>query len=126
VLAEVPAFEIELGGVNAFESAVFVEVHSRGRLFELRQHIRRVGGQALTRLDPLPGYLFHLTLGYFDRTASVARVREAIQPLRQRMTARVRVDEVVLVELPTDQRVAYPQFEPLRRFPMHGIDELVG
>lgn len=120
LLAREPAFEIELGGVNAFESAVFLEVHSRRRLFELRQLIRRVGGQPLARLDPLSGYLFHLTLGYFDTTASVAKVREAIRPLRQQRTARLRVDEVALVELPTNQRVAYPPFKPLRRFPLRG------
>jgi 2'-5' RNA ligase len=118
VLAREPAFDIQLGGVNAFESAVFLEVHGWGELLALRRHIRRVGGAPLARLDPVSGYLFHLTLGYFDTTASAASVCTAIRSLRQRWTTHVRVDEVALVELPTDQRVAYPPFEPLMRFPL--------
>jgi 2'-5' RNA ligase len=123
VLAHEPAFELELGGVNAFRSAVFLEVQPGRRLLDLRQHIRRVGGAPLTRLDPFPGYTFHLTLGYFDASASATSVREAIRPLRRRRIARICCDEVTLVELPTDQSVAYPPLEAIKRFPLGRSDD---
>ncbi len=122
VLAHEPAFELELGGVNAFRSAAFLEVQPGKRLLELRQHIRRVGGAPLTRVDPFPRYMFHLTLGYFDASASPSSVREAIRPLRQRRIARICVDEVALVELPTDQSIAYPPLEATKAFPLKRTD----
>jgi 2'-5' RNA ligase len=115
-LAEQPAFDLDIGAPNAFDSAVFLEVHSHGRLLALRTAVRRVGGPALARLDPFPGLLFHLTLGYFGERMDTAELRTRLRPLRDRPGVRVHVDEVGLFEVPTDQRQAYPLLAPVRRF----------
>jgi len=109
-------FEVMLGGVNAFHSAVFLETHSGGKLLATRQALRDALGPELHGIDPHRGFLFHLTIGYLSGDADVRTVRERIVELRDIETARVRIDEVALVEVPTDQRVPFPRLEPLRTF----------
>jgi RNA 2',3'-cyclic 3'-phosphodiesterase len=115
-VADQPAFELCLGAPNAFQSAVFLEVHSQGRLLALRTALRNVGGPALGRLDPYPGLLFHLTLGYFGPRLGTDQLRARLRPLRDGRCVRARVDEVGLFEVPTDQRQAYPLLAPVSRF----------
>lgn len=110
------AFEVHLGGLNAFHSAVFLEVHSGGRLLGLRHALRAALGPALETIDPYPGLLFHLTLGYLSAGADVRTLREAIRLLRTADYGRVRVDRVDLVSVPTDQRVPFPELESISSF----------
>jgi hypothetical protein len=116
VLARVPAFSIQLRAASAFRSAAFLEVHSNGRLLDLRTVVRRAGGPRLQHVDPFAGLLFHLTLGYFDAHVDVAAVRERLRSLRANGSITLPADELALVEVPTDQREAYPLLEPVRRF----------
>jgi 2'-5' RNA ligase len=120
VLSTSPSFEVVLGGVNAFHSAVFLETHSGGRLLELRHALRAALGPPVEAIDPYAGFLFHLTLGYLGQGTLAHTVRETIRPLRERETARVRIDRVDLVRVPTDQRVAYPTLLPIRSFELAG------
>lgn len=117
-LARVPAFELPLGGVNAFQSAVFVETPAPEALQALRTCIRTAGGAALRRVDPWDELLFHLTLGYFGDGADAQAARAAIRPLRGEAVGSARVEAVDLVRLPTAQLEPYPAFEVLARFPL--------
>jgi 2'-5' RNA ligase len=119
-LSASPSFEVVLGGVNAFRSAVFLETHSDGQLLELRHRLRGAIGPALEAIDPHPDFLFHLTLGYLGQGTLVQKLREVIRPLRECETVRVRIDRLDLVQVPTDQRVAYPRLEPFRSFELAG------
>jgi 2'-5' RNA ligase len=107
-----------LGAPNAFQSAVFLEVHSAGRLRQLRRDVRDALGPPLTRLDPYPGMLFHLTVGYFGPRAEARTVRAALRAVRGPAAVWTSVDELSLVELPTDQRVAYPALRAVATFPL--------
>jgi hypothetical protein len=119
-LRDVSSFEVELGGVNAFHSAVFLETHSGGRLLALRRALRAAIGAGLDEIDPYPGFLFHLTLGYLSDSAPLETVRNAIRLLRTRHVARILVDRVDLVQVPTDQQIAFPPLEPIRSFRLAG------
>ncbi len=117
-LAQLPAFEIEIGGTNAFYSAAFLETHSGGRLQQARSTVRAAAGRAVTWNEPLEGFVFHLTVGYLDATAPAERVRRALAPWRTAMLGRILVDELELVQVPTDQREAFPGLSTLARFPL--------
>ncbi len=109
-------FDVVLGGVNAFHSAVFVEAHSGGRLLALRTALRETLGPAIAAIDEHPGLLFHLTIGYLTPDADVGQVRQAIAPLRHIETARVAISSLELVDVPTDQRVPFPRLAPTATF----------
>src|SRR5205085_1663382 len=115
-LVSVEPFEVVLGGVNAFHSAVFPETHSGGGLQRLRSALRRGLAPKLERVDPFERFLFHLTVGYLSEEADAGALRERLRELREQCTARLKVDAVHLVELPTDQREAFPNFEPVSSF----------
>jgi len=115
-LETLPSFDVVLGGVNAFHSAVFLETHSAGRLLALRRALRAAIGPRLDAIDPYPGLLFHLTLGYLSHDAELETMRATLRPLRARATATVTINRVDLVQVPTDQRVPFPDLAPLRSF----------
>lgn len=89
-LADVPAFDVTVGPLNAFPTALFAEVRDDDHLRDLRGRI----------LDALPGraailrnnheFVPHITLGYWGRRAAapviamVARYRD-VEPLHLRI-----------------------------------------
>lgn len=123
-LAEVPTFELSLGRVNAFQSSVFLETWSAGGLRRVRDAARSAaaGVVPLHEMDPFPGYLFHLTLGYLDATTPLAPLRQSLRAQRGGTIPPIplRVEAVELVRLPADQREPYPVLECLARFPLRG------
>ncbi len=117
-VAAVPRFDVVLGGVNAFHSALVLETHSGGRLLELRQALRSALGPALRAIDPYEGFLFHLTIAYFGRGAAVGTILERAAELRRQEIARVCVRDVSLVRLPTDQQTPFPMLDCVARMPL--------
>jgi len=115
-LAVVPSFEVRLGGVNVFHSAVFLETHSGGGLLAVRRAVRAALGPPLEAIDPYPGFLFHLTLGYLGVEADPRQVQLALEPLRECEVGRMRIERVDLVQVPTDQRGPFPELEPVASF----------
>jgi hypothetical protein len=93
-------------------------------LLSVRAALRRALGPAVHDIDPHAGFLFHLTLGYLDERASLAKVRQAIRPLRARDTVRVWIDRVDLIQVPTDQQVPFPELAPLRSFALATVRRL--
>lgn len=89
-LADVPAFDVTVGPLNAFPTALFAEVHDNGHLHDVRRRI----------LDALPRraaisrnnheFMPHVTLGYWGLRAAapviamVARYRD-VEPLHLRV-----------------------------------------
>ena len=119
VLARLTPFPVALGAPNAFHSSVLLETHSGGHLLALRRALRSAEPLA-RRVDPHEGFLFHLTLGYFEECVRLDAVRAALRPLRSRPPTLFTVDALDLVALPTDQRVAYPPLEPIAHLPLGG------
>jgi 2'-5' RNA ligase len=115
-LARVRAFDLVLGGLNAFESCVFLEVRPSAGLSRVRAAIRQALGPQMQRIDPYPEYLFHLTVGYFGANASTSEIVRAVEPLRHDRGGRMSVNSIDLVGLPTDQQLAYPPLAPIARF----------
>jgi 2'-5' RNA ligase superfamily len=113
-------FQVELGGVNAFHSAVFLETHSAGQLLALRRALRDGLGPRVHGIDPHDGFLFHLTVGYLQAGAEIGAIRERIKGLREHKVATLTIEQVALVEVPTDQQVAFPRLEPIRTFALAG------
>jgi len=115
-LAELEDVDVVLGGVNAFHSAVFLETHSAGGLLQVRHALRGALGEPIAAVDPYPGFLFHLTLGYLGPACDVPGLRAQIAQLRGHETAHLRIATIDLVQVPTDQRVAFPDLEPISSF----------
>jgi 2'-5' RNA ligase len=115
-LTQLPAFDLELGGLNALHSCAFLEVRPTHTLLALRTAVRHALGDAIQAIDPHPDYLFHLTVGYFDAAASIESLVAAIGPLRTHSAGRLHVNAVDLVALPTDQRIPFPPLDSLARF----------
>lgn len=115
VLEGFSAFPAELANLNAFPGAVFVEVHDRGMLKELRSVIC-----AGCQLEEPPGPP-HLTLAYFqvpDGTPAPEALISTIGRYRERPVGEIQVDRVGLTLL--DLRSDYPDPETLAEMPLSG------
>lgn len=115
VLERFPAFPAELANLNAFPGAVFVEVHDRGMLKELRSVI--CSGCRLEEPSGPP----HLTLAYFqvpDGTPAPEALISAIGRYREWPAGEIQVDRVRLTLL--DLRSEYPDPETLAEMPLSG------
>lgn len=106
-------FSAELRNLNAFPGAVFVEVHDRGELEELREAIRARCGLAEPPGPP------HLTVAYIqapnDTPAPEAFVR-TIERYREKPVGELRVDRVELTLL--DLGEEYPEPETFAEVPL--------
>lgn len=114
-LAGFAPFSAELRNLNAFPGAVFVEVHDRGELREIREAIRARCG-----LSEPPGPP-HLTVAYIhapDGTPAPKRFVEAIERCREARVGRLDVDRIKLTLL--DLRKEYPEPEILAGIPLSG------
>ena len=114
-LAGFAPFSAELRNLNAFPGAVFVEVHDRGELREIREAIRARCGL----LEP-PGPP-HLTVAYIhapDGTPAPKRFVETIERCREARVGRLDVDRIKLTLL--DLRKEYSEPEILAGIPLSG------
>ena len=114
-LAGFPPFSAELSNLNAFPGAVFVEVHDRGELVEIREAIRARCG-----LSEPPGPP-HLTVAYIhapDGTPAPKRFVETIERYRDARVGEIGVDRIKLTLL--DLSEEYPEPETLAGIPLGG------
>jgi RNA 2',3'-cyclic 3'-phosphodiesterase len=115
VLEGFPAFPAELANLNAFPGAVFVEVHDRGMLKDLRSAI--CAGCQLEEPSGPP----HLTLAYFqvpDGTPTPEALISTIERYREWLLGEIQVDRVRLTLL--ELRSEYPDPETLAEIPLSG------
>ena len=113
VLASFAPFPVELRNLNAFPGAVYVEVHDRGKLVELREAIRARCGLAQPPGPP------HLTVAYIqapDDTPAPEPFVRAIERHRDSAVGGLRVDRVELTVL--DLGEEYPEPETVAALPL--------
>lgn len=113
ILADFPAFDVELANLNAFPGAAFVEVHDSGELDELREAL--CTGCELETDYGLP----HLTLAYFHAPNGAPAPGELVSALagfRNWPVGEVPVEHVDLTLL--DLNSKYPEPERLARMPL--------
>ena len=97
-LAGQPAFEAEIGPVNAFPDAVFLEVHDGGRLKALHQ--RLLSGLERCPRFPYDGdsYLPHLTLARYAGYEGLRELKERLAALRSESVGTLPVRRVEFVK----------------------------
>jgi len=106
-------FRVTIGGVNAFQDAIFLEVGSGEGLVQL--HAR------LFELAAIPGipdfsYVPHATIAHFDGTASHAGVTEALTPWRRETMGELLIHEIEVVLIDPSQ--PYPELESFAVIPL--------
>ena len=111
-------FTAELANLNSFPGAVFVEVHDRGKIGELREAIRLRCGLAEPPGPP------HLTVAYIrapDDTPAPEPFVRAIERFRDSTVGELTVDRVELTLL--DLGEDYPEPETFASLPLGGRSE---
>ena len=113
VLANFPAFRVELANLNAFPGAAFIEVYDKGKLDELRDAL--CGSCGFKVADGLP----HLTLAYFHAPNGSPVPGELISGLagfRKWPVGEIPVEHIDLTLL--DLNAEYPEPQLLARMPL--------
>lgn len=114
-LAEAPPFDLRLGGANAFQDAVFLDVHDRGHCARLHHRLREL---AAVPTVPRFAYLPHTTVAHFTTEAPIARLPATIARWRDRRFGAFMVPQIELVTLRLDE--PYPSLETYAVFPLEG------
>jgi 2'-5' RNA ligase len=114
-VSRTPPFAIRLGGANAFEDAVFLEVGGGDPLAHIHQGLFDLA--AIPR-PPAYAYLPHCTVAHFDGTAIPQAAAAAIAPWRSERFGEVAVTEVEIVTL--DPREPYPALDHFAAIPLGG------
>ena len=108
-LAGQEPFQAEIGPVNAFSDAVFLEVHDGGRLKALHQRLI----DALTRcprfLHDGNGYLPHLTLARYASQEGLGELKKRLAALRSQRLGTLPVQRVELLRVWLGS--AYPELD---------------
>ena len=106
-------FQIEVGPVNAFEDAVFLETGGGARLTRLHNRLFEL---AAIPFEPDYPYLPHCTVAHFTGVSSTASAAEALSPFRTSALGRLQVTEVEIVTMNADD--AYPELESYAVIPL--------
>lgn len=85
-------FELQIGSLDSFASAAFLEVKDDGRLEQLRQALA-----PLSREIRQAAYVPHLTVGLYRQAVSADHWRERAEPLRDCQPLALAVRELQLV-----------------------------
>ncbi len=106
-------FTVTMGGLNAFQDAIFLEVGGGESLAQL--HAR------LFELAAVPGihdftYIPHATIAHFDGTASHAAALAMIAPWRRQKLGELVIDEIEVVLIDPGQ--PYPELESFAVIPL--------
>jgi hypothetical protein len=99
--ASVPPFSITYRRVNCFHDAVILEAHADGPFAP-------------------PPFLPHLSIGYFRRSESAARLREALLPFRDVELGTGTVDEVVLCDVLVGKTTFFEPWRIVRTVRLEG------
>ncbi|HET8521725.1 MAG TPA: 2'-5' RNA ligase family protein, partial [Thermomicrobiales bacterium] len=112
-LAEAPAFEIRLTGANAFQDAVFLDVHDRGHCSRLHTRLREL---AAVPTVPKYAYLPHTTIAHFTADAPIDHLPALIAQWRDRQFGAFAVTEIEVITLRLNE--PYPPLESYATFPL--------
>jgi 2'-5' RNA ligase len=106
-------FPITLGGANAFEDAVFLEVGGGDSLEHLHARIYELAAMPGVPVYP---YLPHCTIAHFDGKCPPDMAAKAIEPWRGETFGRCSVTEIEVVLL--DPKRPYPELESYAVIPL--------
>jgi RNA 2',3'-cyclic 3'-phosphodiesterase len=112
-IAELPAFELALGGANSFQDAAFLEVHDGGACAPI--HARLFELAAIARAPDYP-YLPHATVAHYTAEEPSLHLTAAIAPWRTHQFGAFPVDRVEVVTMRLDE--PYPQLETYATLPL--------
>jgi len=112
-IADRPAFNLALGGLNSFQDAVFLDVHDDGQCARL--HGRIFDLAAIARA-PRFSYLPHTTIAHYTRRVPVPGLAAALAPWRDITFGSFRVTEVEVATLRVDE--PYPPLETFAVIPL--------
>lgn len=77
-----PAFQAQLGPVNAFAEVVFVEIQDEGRVTELNCKLLEALPEAARYPPDGPGFLPHVSVARFSSNDGLAQLKETLAALR--------------------------------------------
>lgn len=108
-------FDIDVGGINSFQDAVFLDIHDGGNCARL--HARLLDLVAQPRPSPFP-FLPHVTIAHYMEGAPAKGIVETLTPWRDIHFGTVRATQVEIVTLRVDR--PYPELEPYAVIPLRG------
>ena len=103
-LAGAPKFDLRLGGANAFQDAVFLDVHDRGHCGRIHTRIRELSGILTV---PRFAYLPHCTVAHFTAEEPIDEIPKLIGRWRDRRFGTFTVTHIEVVTM--DVRLTYPR-----------------
>lgn len=114
-LASRPPFRIDLGGVNSFQDAAFLDVHDDGSCGRLHARLFE-----LTAVSRTPRYAFlpHVTVAHYTSAAPNDGLAADLAPWRDVRFGSLLVPAVEIVTLRVDE--PYPALEPYALIPLSG------
>jgi RNA 2',3'-cyclic 3'-phosphodiesterase len=107
------AFDIQAGGANSFQDAVFLDIHDRGHCARLHTRIREI---AAVPTVPRFAYLPHVTIAHFTASAPIDDLPATIARWRDHDFGTFRVDQIEIVTLQVDE--PYPPLETYAVLPL--------
>jgi 2'-5' RNA ligase len=107
------AFDIQAGGANAFQDAVFLDIHDRGYCARLHSRIREI---AAVPSVPRFAYLPHVTIAHFTESSPIGDLPATIAQWRDREFGTFRVEQIEIVTLRVDE--PYPPLETYAVLPL--------
>lgn len=111
--------DVEVGPINVFPGALFLEVRDGGALGEIRSRLAGATDDALGIADAQ--YLPHVTIAMFDNPACVAALRERLPLLRQRPPIAATIKSIELARWWfTGAGTDFPERDPVRAYPLRG------
>ena len=113
-LADAPKFELRLGGANAFQDAIFLDVHDRGHCGRLHARLRELAGILSV---PRFAYLPHMTIAHFTAEEPIDELPQLIGRWRDRRFGSIQVPAIEVVTM--DVRLTYPR---LATYAIHELD----
>jgi len=106
-------FEIDLGGINSFQDAAFLDIHDRGHCAKLHARLHELA--AVPHMARY-GYLPHSTIAHYTADRPIDGLAGALAPWRDTLFATFRVTQVEVVTLHRDE--TYPSLEPYAVIPL--------
>lgn len=112
-LLDFPEFSIELGPVNSFADATFLDVHDNGWLSRIHRRL-----MDFSTVPPSTRYAYvpHLTIAHYDRVAPIGNLPGVLAEWRDQLLGSFIARHVDVVLL--DTREAFPPFELAHSFPL--------
>lgn len=109
--------DVEVGPLNVFPGALFLEVRDGGALGEIRSRLAGATDDAFGIADAQ--YLPHVTIAMFDNPACVAALRERLPLLRQRPPIAATIKGIELARWWfTGTETEFPERETARAYPL--------